>query len=102
MLNDQSITSSHNEPQRSPGFVLFVSPQNTITNSSDEFGLEEISTECKVNIFLSLIILFNQMQPYYFLNISVKILIKFFTFSRFLNSILHLAARTLRYCLEIV
>ena len=88
------MTSSHNEPQRSPGFVLFASPQNTITNRSDEFGLEEISTECKVNIFLSLTILFNQMQPYYFLNISINIPIKFLTFSRFLNSILHLVART--------
>ena len=32
--------------------LLFVSPQNTITNSSDEFGLDETLTECKVNIFL--------------------------------------------------
>ena len=30
---------------------LFASPQNTITNSSGEFGLGETSTECKVNIF---------------------------------------------------
>ena len=28
--------------------VLFGSPQNTITNSSGEFGLDETSTECKV------------------------------------------------------
>ena len=32
--------------------LLFVSPQNTITNSNGEFGLDEISTECKVSIFL--------------------------------------------------
>ena len=32
--------------------LLFVSPQNTITNSSGEFGLDETSTECKVSIFL--------------------------------------------------
>ena len=37
-LNDQTINSPHNEPQRSPGFV---SPQNTIANSSGEFGLDE-------------------------------------------------------------
>ena len=30
--------------------LLFVSPQNTITNSSGEFGLDETSTECKVSI----------------------------------------------------
>ena len=29
----------------------FVSPQNTMTNSSGEFGLDEISTECKVSVF---------------------------------------------------
>ena len=34
---------------RFPGFVQ--SPQNTITNSSGEFGLGEASTECKVSIF---------------------------------------------------
>ena len=96
MLNDHSITSPHNEPRRSLGFVqkqppelfcgkmcsqkfrkfpwkthvleslfnsvadknficerllLFVSPQNTITNSSGEFGVDETSTECKVSIF---------------------------------------------------
>ena len=32
--------------------LLFVSPQNTIANSSGEFGLEETLTECKVSIFL--------------------------------------------------
>ena len=32
--------------------LLFVSPQNTITNSSGKFGLDETSTECKVSIFL--------------------------------------------------
>ena len=43
---------------------LFVSPQNTITNSGGEFGLDETSTECNVSIFLNVTILFNQMQPY--------------------------------------
>ena len=28
--------------------LLFVSPQNTITNSGGEFELDETSTECKV------------------------------------------------------
>ena len=32
--------------------LLFVSPQNTTTNSSGEFTLDEFSTECKVNIVL--------------------------------------------------
>ena len=32
--------------------LLFVSPQNTITNSSGKFGLDETSAECKVSIFL--------------------------------------------------
>ena len=32
--------------------LLFVSRQNTIANSSGEFGLDETSTECKVSIFL--------------------------------------------------
>ena len=32
--------------------LLFVSPQNTIKNSSGEFGLDQTSTECKVSIFL--------------------------------------------------
>ena len=44
--------------------LLFVSPQNTITNSGGEFGLDETSTECKVSIFLNGTTLFNQMQPY--------------------------------------
>ena len=44
--------------------LLFVSPQNTITNSGGEFGLDETSTECKVSIFLKVTILFNQMQPH--------------------------------------
>ena len=38
--NEQSITSPHNEPQWSHGFL---SPQNTIANSSDDFGLDETS-----------------------------------------------------------
>ena len=40
MLSDQSITSPNHETERSLGFV---SPQNAIANSSDEFGLEETS-----------------------------------------------------------
>ena len=137
MLNDQSITSPHNEPQRSPGFVqkqppevfckkrcswnfrkfhrkapvleslfnnvaglqacnfikkilqhrcfpmkfakflrtpilkniferllLFVSPQDTITNNGTEFGLNETSADWEVSIFLNVTILFNQIQPY--------------------------------------
>ena len=40
VLTDQSITSRHNESERSPGFV---SPQNAIANSSGEFGLEATS-----------------------------------------------------------
>ena len=44
--------------------VLFVSPQNTLTNSGGEFGLDDTSTECKVSIFLKVTILFNQMQPH--------------------------------------
>ena len=44
--------------------LLFVSPQNTITNSGGKFGLDETSTECNVSIFLNVTILFNQMQPY--------------------------------------
>ena len=44
--------------------LLFVSPQNTVTNSSGEFGLDETSTECEVSTFLNVTILFNQMQPY--------------------------------------
>ena len=31
--------------------LLFASPQNTITDSCGEFGLDETSTECKVSIF---------------------------------------------------
>ena len=44
--------------------LLFVSLQNTITNSGGEFGLDEISTICKVSIFLNLTMLFNHMVPY--------------------------------------
>ena len=40
VLNNQSISSPNNEPQRSPGFV---SPQYTLENSSCEFGLDETS-----------------------------------------------------------
>ena len=43
--------------------LLFVSPQNNITNSGGKFGLDETWTECKVSIFLNVTILFNQMQP---------------------------------------
>ena len=41
--------------------LLFVSPQNTITNSGGEFGLDDTSTEGKVSIFLNVTILFNQI-----------------------------------------
>ena len=44
--------------------LLFISPKNTITNSGDEFGLDETSTEWEVSIFLNVTILFNQMKPY--------------------------------------
>ena len=63
VLNDQSITLPHNEPQRSPGFILL---QNTIGNNSGEFGLDETLTECKVSIFLNVTTLFDQIQPYHF------------------------------------
>ena len=33
--------------------ILFVSPQNTITNSSGELGLDQTLTERKVSIFLA-------------------------------------------------
>ena len=39
--NDQSITLPRNEPQSLP--PGFVAPQNTIPNSSGEFGLDETS-----------------------------------------------------------
>ena len=39
--------------------LLFASPQNTITNTVGEFGLDETSTECKVSIFLNVTTLFN-------------------------------------------
>ena len=32
--------------------LLFVSPQNTITNNSGKFDLDGTSTECKVSMFL--------------------------------------------------
>ena len=44
--------------------LLFVSPQNTIANSSGEFGLDETLTECQV-FFFNMTILFDQMQPYH-------------------------------------
>ena len=46
--------------------LLFVSLQNTLANSSREFVLDEALTVSKVSIFLSLTILFDQMQPYHF------------------------------------
>ena len=70
--------------------LLFVSPQNTITNSGGKFGLDETSTECNENIFLNVTYLFNQMQPYNlyvvkkgFFNISINIVIKFLTLHAF-------------------
>ena len=44
--------------------LLFVSPQNTLTNSCGEFGLQETSPESKVSFFLNVTILFHLMQPY--------------------------------------
>ena len=44
--------------------LLFVSPQDTITNNGIEFGLNETSADWKVSIFLNVTILFNQIQPY--------------------------------------
>ena len=64
VLNNQSITSPHDKPQTLLGFV---SPQNTIANSSGEFGLDETSTECKVSVLLNVTILINQMQPYFYI-----------------------------------
>ena len=43
---------------------LFVSPQNTITEIGGKFGLDEISTECNVNILLNVTFLFSQIQSY--------------------------------------
>ena len=48
--------------------LLFVLPQNTITNSSVEFGLDETSTECKVSIFLKK---YRSSRPKVFCKISV-------------------------------
>ena len=48
--------------------LLFVSPQNTITNSSVEFGLDETSTECKVSIFFKK---YRSSRPKVFCKISV-------------------------------
>ena len=36
--------------------LLFVSPQNTVANSSGEFRLNETSAESKVSIFLNVTI----------------------------------------------
>ena len=44
--------------------LLFVSPQDTITNNGTEFGLNETSADWEVSIFLNVTILFNQIQPY--------------------------------------
>ena len=70
--------------------LLFVSPQNTIANSSGVFALDETLTECKVSIFfLNVTILFDQMQPYHlkvkkcFFKISINIPIKFLTLRSF-------------------
>ena len=54
---------------------LFVSRQNTITSSSNEFG--QTSTECKLMIFLNVTILFNQMQSYH-LHKRLKIILQYF------------------------
>ena len=39
--------------------LLFVSPQNNITNSGGEFGQDETSTECNVSISLNVTNLFD-------------------------------------------
>ena len=44
---------------------LFISLQNNIANSSGEFGLDETSTKCNVNIFLNVTILFNHGVIYF-------------------------------------
>ena len=49
--------------------LLFVSPQNVLTVSSGEFELDLDRVQSK--FFLSVTILFNQMQPYN-LHVSYK------------------------------
>ena len=44
--------------------TAFVSPRNTVANSSGKFELDESSTECKASIFLNITVLFVQMQRY--------------------------------------
>ena len=61
LIRDSNTDTLKNICER---LLLFVSLQNTITNNSDEFGLDETSTECKVSIFLYVTILFNLMHPY--------------------------------------
>ena len=80
--------------------LLFISPQNNITNSGGEFGLDETSTKCHVSIFLNVTILFNHGVIYFhdlikcshiiymqvkksFFNISINILIKVLTLHAF-------------------
>ena len=59
VLSDQSITSPHNEPERSP---RFVSPQNATTNSIGEFGLEETSPDYQDQIVILHLILVTTRQ----------------------------------------
>ena len=70
--------------------LLFVSPQNIITNSGGEFGLDETWTECNASIFLNVTYFSNKMQPYNlyivkrsFFNILINIVIKFLTLTLF-------------------
>ena len=70
--------------------LLFVSPQNTITNSGGEFGLDQTWTECNVSIALNVTYFFNKMKPYNlyifkksFFNISINIVIKLLSLKLF-------------------
>ena len=70
--------------------LLFVSPQNTITNSGGEFGLDRTWTECNVSIALNVTYFFNKMKPYNlyifkksFFNISINIVIKLLSLKLF-------------------
>ena len=44
--------------------LLFVSSQNTITNSGGEFGLDETSDRVQCKYFLNITVLLNQIQAY--------------------------------------
>ena len=65
--------------------LLFVSPQNTITNIDGKFGLDETSTECNASTFLKEAISFNQIQPYKFIRNLKKVSLSFFQSTFLLN-----------------